>query len=462
MKLSKLLSGSYLLAAAMLLGGCSKSQRHVYSEMKDPAVAAQLKRFVAEKQQQANGSTNEPAPGFAPLFADAGKGDWLAVSNDFSALSRHAPQYWHSGSASDERLTGTRWVAALEVYGAFESFAGGGEKYMAAFGHDIIESLPPGSVYFGGTDPGRFVVTAMCPSQVKGEPFFVLTQNALADGTYLDYLRQMYGDKLQLPSAEDSRKCFEDYSADAQKRAQNHQLKPGESVHTDASGKLQVSGQVSVMEINGLIAKTIFEKNPDHEFYLEESFPLEWMYPHLEPHGLIFKLNHQPAATLSDEVVQADREYWTKYTEPMIGGWLKENTPVATVTDFAAKTFGRHDFAGFKGDRRFIENTYAHKSFSKLRSSTAGLYAWRAEHDADAGDKERMAAAADFAFRQAWALCPYSPEAVYRYVNFLMTQKRMDDALLVAETTEKLTHDDSKAQIRQLVQNLKQWQSRGK
>ena len=26
----------------------------------------------------------------------------------------------------------------------------------------------------------------------------------------------------------------------------------------------------------------------------------------------------------------------------------------------------------------------------------------------------------DFAFKQSFAFCPYSPEAVYRYVNFLL------------------------------------------
>ena len=29
---------------------------------------------------------------------------------------------------------------------------------------------------------------------------------------------------------------------------------------------------------------------------------------------------------------------------------------------------------------------------------------------------------ADFAFRQAWALCPYSPETVFRYVDLLMSE----------------------------------------
>jgi hypothetical protein len=46
--------------------------------------------------------------------------------------------------------------------------------------------------------------------------------------------------------------------------------------------------------------------------------------------------------------------------------------------------------------------------------------------------------AADFAFRQAWALCPGSPETVFRYVNLLTGEGRTADALLIAETAAKL------------------------
>ena len=42
-------------------------------------------------------------------------------------------------------------------------------------------------------------------SQVKADPFFPLTQNALADNTYLEYVRSMYGGKIYVPTTEDSR-----------------------------------------------------------------------------------------------------------------------------------------------------------------------------------------------------------------------------------------------------------------
>jgi hypothetical protein len=125
---------------------------------------------------------------------------------------------------------------------------------------------------------------------------------------------------------------------------------------------------------------------------------------------------------------------------------------------FAEKVFARHDFGGFTGDRRFVENAYSHKMFSKERSSIAGLYAWRAQHATDAVERQRMNDAADFAFRQAIALCPYSPEAVFRYVNLLVSEKRPSDALLVAETAVKIPEmkGPKGQQIRALVNQLKQ------
>jgi hypothetical protein len=448
-----------ILGVGLFISGCAKKQTASFQSLKNPEVAAQLKSFVAEKEAQANAATNKMPSEFQAFFAVAAKGDWLAVSNAFVEFRKHAGQYEHSGK-TDERLRGTAWQAVLETWGALDAFGEGDEKYSLAIGTNIIASIPPGSIYFGGTDPGRFIVTALQKSHVNADPFFTLTQNALADGTYLDYLRAMYGEKIYVPTQEDSQRCFQDYIQDAQTRLQNHQLKPGEDIRTDSNGRVQVSGQVAVMEINGLLVKIIFDKNPGHEFYIEESFPFDWMYPYLEPHGLIFKINRQPLPGLSDEIVQRDHDYWAHLVQPMIGGWLNDDTPVEQVAAFAKKTFGKQNFTGFSGDPRFIQNAYSHKMFSKLRSSLGGLYAWRLKHATDASEKDRMAHEADFAFRQAWALCPYSPEAVFRYVNFLLAQDRGADALLVAETAAQMPSMQGKdgEQLRNLVEQLQKFQ----
>jgi hypothetical protein len=177
------------------------------------------------------------------------------------------------------------------------------------------------------------------------------------------------------------------------------------------------------------------------------------MYPYLEPHGLIMKISRQPLPALSDEIVQRDSDYWTKYVTPMIGGWLKPGTTIEEVAAFAEKIHAKKDLSGFAGDPQFVQSEYWSENFSKLRSSI-GLYAWRARHAADAAEKKRMNDAADFAFRQAWALCPYSEETVFRYINLLTSQNRRADALLVAETAAKMPEMKGNGQLRVLVTEL--------
>jgi len=77
----------------------------------------------------------------------------------------------------------------------------------------------------------------------------------------------------------------------------------------------------------------------------------------------------------------------------------------------------RKDLENFKGDAAFVNNEDAQKTFSKLRSSIGGLYAWRATHAKNDTDRNDMRKNAEFAFRQAFALCPYSPEAVFCYTS---------------------------------------------
>jgi len=421
-----------------------------------PWFDARLRAFFAAKAAQAHRLAEleqKPlAPEVWPYFQAGMGGNWQTATNLWHAMRQRATQYLGNTNA-DEKICSTMvWSPILETDLAWEQFANWREKYVLAYGNDIIKSIPPGSIYFGGTDPGRGVITAMSESHAEGKPFFTLTQNALADGTYLDYLRAMYGATISTPTAEDSQRCFQEYMADAQRRIPLHQLKPGEDVKI-VGGQVQVSGQVAVVSIDGLIAKTIFDRNPGREFYVEESFPHDWMYPYLSPNGLIMKINRQPLPRLSEELIRQDHEYWSSYLRPMLGNWLNYDTPVAEVAAFAEKVYGKHDLGGFKGDPQFVEDTWAQKAFSKLRSSIGGVYDWRATNANTPAEKQQMAKEADFAFRQAYALCPTSPEALFRYVRLLLSLNRLDDARLVAETTLKLDPED--AQIRSLLEHLK-------
>jgi hypothetical protein len=216
--------------------------------------------------------------------------------------------------------------------------------------------------------------------------------------------------------------------------------------------RVQVSGQIGVMEINGLLIKTILSKNLTRDFYLEESLALDWMYPQLSPHGLIFQLHAKPIAELDTKTVQQDLAYWKKLTGELVGDWITDKTSVKEVCDFADRIYRAKDLTGFQGDAGFAKNEAAQKGFSKLRSSIAGLYVWRAEHARDSEERSQAQKCAELALRQAFALCPYLPESVYRYTKFLGDLNRPDDAFLAAKTALRI--DPEEDYLHHLVQTL--------
>lgn len=443
----------------------------------------------------------------------------------------------------------------------------------------VYPEMARNAIVYGGTDPGRFCPTYMifCESfiphncqPVQDQHFdrrdcYLITQNALADGTYLDYLRSQYfrsqqqdppffreflalywwafflpaiflsaiwivagyvqvspsrnrtaiiigsiwvvvfviifaqdvgfvrgiskaayrmldgpltkfGAKVEanrraegvyppneiyIPSPEDSQECFQQYTEDVAQRQKLGQLRPGEDVNVE-NGRVQVSGQVAVMMINGLLCRVIFDHNPTNEFYIEESFPLDWMYPYETPFGDIMKINRNPLPSIPPEVLKRDHAFWSKYSDRLIGNWITYDTKPQEIADFSQKLYVGNNYAGFKGDRKFIRDDGGQKAFSKLRSSIAGVYAWRLGQNCPPEyrpkNNEEMQALikeADFAFKQAFAFCPYSPEAVYRYVNFLLQFNRLDDALIVAQTCIKL--DPYNDQVQNLITQLQEF-----
>jgi len=277
--------------------------------------------------------------------------------------------------------------------------------------------------------------------------------------------------EIHIPSEEESQKSFRDYTQDAAQRREEGRLEPGEDVEVDpATERVSVSGQVAVMMINGLLCKVIFDKNPTNSFYVEESFPLEWMYPYETPFGIIMKINRQPIQTFPDEVYTNDHTFWSQYSTRLIGNWITYDTSVKEITDWVQKVYLQNDYSGYKGDLKFIRDEDGQKAFSKLRSSQAGMYAWRLHlllpsppyppvdpqylpyRPKSDAEVQKLYRECDFAFKQSFAFCPYSPEAVVRYCNFLFQFQRFDDALLIAETCHKL--DPYNGQISDLIRQI--------
>ncbi len=430
------------------------------------------------------------------------------------------------------------------------------------FGHDMFEppfelypSMTRDAILFGGTDPGRFNPTYMIfaesfikPRHRRNPAFdrrdvYIITQNALADGTYLNYIRAHYNRsaqvdppflrdlivalenvligkeqadrrlrgepykstalsrfvgsftnlvrplddallrwgarvearrrtqgvyparEIQTPNPADLNWAFTNYIADVQMRYFHDQqfphapkqVRPGEVLNISPDGRVQVAGQTAVMAINGLLTKVIFDKNPDHEFFVEESFPLDWMYPYLTPFGIIMKIHRQPVAEITQEMIERDHQFWRRYAARLCGDWIDYDTPVADICDFVERTYLRGDLRGYRGDVKFVRDNDGQKAFSKLRNSIAGLYYWRYTTTTNAVERERMARESDFAFKQAFAFCPYSPETVTRYIQLLALLNRFDDALRVAQTLRKFDPDSDFA--RSIVEQVRGWQN---
>ncbi len=246
--------------------------------------------------------------------------------------------------------------------------------------------MEPGAIFFGGTDPGRFVPTYMIYSAQVRPDVFLITQNALADNTYMSTMRDLYGDQIWIPTPEDSAKAFQVYVDEVQagKRPKNAAL-------TIENGRVQVSGALGVMEINGILCDMIFAKNKArHAFYIEESYVINWMYPYLSPHGLIMKINAD-YRHFDRDVTRDDLAFWDWYTRRLL------RNPM------------------------FRRDLPAQKSFSKLRSAIAGLYASRG-----------MRREAEKAFQEARTLYPVSPEANFRLIQeVLLQQSRYDEAIFI-------------------------------
>jgi hypothetical protein len=442
-----------IIAACVLLVGCGERQltpADILGASPAPAVLTnlppQVMAFVERKERLA--LTLAAKLGVTPdqstqeYFRLAKKGQYRAASRIYQDLRERGGKV--DSPKHDPKLRLPLWDPLLDAYAA------GAGTFAATFGETAARSIPHGSIYFGGTDPGRGLPAAFLAHTNDAPDFIIVSQNQLADAQHLSYLRAAFGDAIRSLSNEDSQRGFQEYLDDAKRRflhdrqhsGEPPQLRPGENVTVDGD-RPQVSGQVAVMQINGLLARRLFVLNPEREFYVEEGFPLDWMYPHLTSHGFIMKLNRQAMDELPAEVVAQDRVFWDRQQVELIGRWLTPTTSVADICRYAEKVFLRKDLTGLSGDREFVGNVYAAAMFGKLRLAQAGVYAWRAGHAKSSDEQQRMIASADFAFRQALAFHPAAPETAYRYSQFLINTGRMDEALLITRTAKVISARDS-------------------
>ena len=251
-------------------------------------VAGKVTRFAQDRLRIARAMAERfkvsVAPDVERFFQAVAAGRWEELNADFNALKQRR----ESGNGED---LGVLWGPILETQLIAECAHDWPAQKLLDYGDATLGALRPGMVYVGGTDPGRGIPTLLNETS-DGEQHIVITQNGLADGSYLQYLDFLYGDRVATLTSEDSQRAFQDYMADAQKRLAHDQqfpdepkqIRPGEEIRM-VDNRVQVSGQVAVMAINENLLRIFMAKNPDLSFALEESFPLKSTYPNAMPLG---------------------------------------------------------------------------------------------------------------------------------------------------------------------------------
>ena len=300
------------------------------------------------------------------------------------------------------------------------------------YGRDMLKDLPRDAFVFGGTDPGRFVPTYMILGESFVDPkdrrdaefdrrdLVIVTQNALADAFYQKYIHDHYA-----PGRPKAQGWLEKWLGRDKQYPVDSTIMPSEQelmeIVRNVSMNLPPGANPQDPNVGILyhaaIAQWIFEKNKDkREFFIEESFPMEWTYAYAVPNGLSYRLNKEPLETLPPEVVAEDFRFWNAYVERLLG------------------------------DKNFHEDFDAKRSFSKLRNSTGNLYRAR-----------RMWSEAERAYRQALQLHPNNMESLVALSDILRAQKRWDEmAAIWDRAVEGDPNNRSVGKARQRVTRLRE------
>lgn len=292
----------------------------------EQTVAAKVARFaqnrlgIAEAMAQRFGVTMTAET--RRFFEAVESGDWSGAQALYQGLKAQM------GSDARPKALEALWGPVVETFGVAEVSRKWPARELLDYGNLVLSSLKPNAVYFGGSDAGRFVPALLSEGGGGAQPL-VLTQNSLADRTYLEYIAFQHGQRLAVPSDEETSKVFQDYVGQAAARAlmdrqqrsgdAGARLLPGEEV-TLADGKVSVGGQTSVMAINEGIIRGMMEKNPDLTFVMEENFPLKSLESAGVPNGPLIELRGREAGSaLSAETAAQTVDYW-KGVSGQLGG----------------------------------------------------------------------------------------------------------------------------------------------
>lgn len=384
----------------------------------EATVAGKLLQFTRSRRELARAMAKRKGvemPREVERFFDAlESGNWAEIDSQFAVLSKMCRQYENSTTPDSPKLDPV-WHAVLDAYGVAEQVHEWPAQKLLDYGNAILDSLRPGMVYVGGTDNGRWIPELLNETSGR-EPHVIVTQNALADGRYVEYMQTLYGDHLATLTEEDSKRAFGDYVSDAERRLKHDQefpdepkqIRHGEEVEM-IDGKVHVGGQIAVMSINEKLLQALMAKNPDLNFAIQESTPLLGTYAGALPLGPLMELGAQNAQNaFTAERAAQSLDYW------------------------------RNAAQGIFSDPEAIGSTYALKSYSHDTVAAANLLA--AHH---------FTAEAEEAYHIAAQLWPGNAESVAGLAGILLRDGREAEARQLIQDFN-LKHPDQREDLERI------------
>ena len=260
-----------------------------------------------ERMLAASQKRDIPVPrDFRRLMDAAMHTNWPAVSNAYARVWPRSHQY-ESNRRLDPRITTELWNPVHETYWIAYYFAEGWSARLAQdYVSALLENLPENSLVFAGTDTSRFVAAPLAENGLRPDLFFI-SLNALADSLYMDYVEDVYGNRLWIPNPDQRLAAF--------KRLID-EVKTGRYatpfIKADGSA-IPVVGVEGIGEINAVLVEDIHQHNQSaHRVFFDEGYSHPRLRPRLKPHGLLLELCPEPIVSISPEEVADDMAYWDK------------------------------------------------------------------------------------------------------------------------------------------------------
>ena len=176
-------------------------------------------------------------PNVVPLFFAAVRSNQWSRAEDlfvsFKDIARHQQRN------DDVALA----VGMQDVSGVYDLLADWSSALVDLYCEETLRAIPDGSIVFGGSDEGRFFITYGAGTLRTGQ-VTVITQNALADNSYADYVRTTTSNTLSMFTTSDSESAIREYVEDV--KAGHRDAKGSMSI---VDGRVKITGAYAVMGV---------------------------------------------------------------------------------------------------------------------------------------------------------------------------------------------------------------------